>query len=250
MDASQDRDTLSLCGDVQFRVSLVPRGVNQRKIQRILDARLPNAFVELWQSKGKNMQGRLSVPSSTVTACKELQCVLKSRNGRSIFIGPIKVHLRNEDLHHDERTEMRRKIAALEKKQLDMQTLLETMGSLLQQQQMVEDSDPFSSLEESGEPESKAPLVIQATGSCTLPPQGQSAPRPGKKRKKKKKSPPHKRMKVPEKEVDCVGHETSMQSFAREISSGISSGAIQRMDTHAATMMRLLHRCATGPPGT
>ena len=44
------------------------------KIQRILDARLPEAFVELWRSKGKGeMQGRLSVPQTTVASCRELQ---------------------------------------------------------------------------------------------------------------------------------------------------------------------------------
>ena len=55
-------------------------------------------------------------------------------------------------------------------------------------------------------------------------------------------------MKVPEKEVDCVSHETSMQCFARELASGISSEAIQRMDTHTATMMQFVHRWSEVPP--
>ena len=250
MDA-QDRETLSLNGDLQFRVSLVPRGVTEEKLQKILDARLPNTFIQLWRAKGKNMQGRMSVPSSVANGCKELQSVLKSRRGRSIFIGPFKVHLRDEGSLTDENVNLKRKIAALETKQLEMQTLLENMGSLLQQQQMViDDSNPFSSSEEGGAPESKASLVVQATGSCTIPQQGMSAPRPGKKRKKKKKSPPHKRMKVPEKEIDCVDFETSMQRLARDFVAGISSEEVQRMDAHTATMIQFVHRCSEVPPGT
>ena len=92
-------------------------------------------------------------------------------------------------------------------------------------------------------------MVIQATESCTIPQQGKSAPRPGKKREKKK-IPPHKRMKVPEKEIDSVHFETSMERLAREFSAGISSGEIQRMDAHTATMVQFVHRCAEVLPGT
>ena len=67
---------------------------------------------------------------------------------------------------------------------------------------------------------------------------------------KKKKIPPHNRMKVPEKEIDSVHFETSMERLAREFSAGISSGEIQRMDAHTATMVQSVHRCAEVLPGT
>ena len=148
MEHSQDRETLSLRGDIQFRVSLVPRGVTEE----------PEAFIELWSAKNKNKQGRLSVPKFIATASEELQCVMKSRGGRSIFIGPIKVHLRNEGFPRDNIV-MKRKIAVLEKKQSEMQTLLEKMSVLLQNQ-MVEDPSPLSSQENSGELESKAGVAL------------------------------------------------------------------------------------------
>ena len=67
LDHRKEHETLSLCGDIQFRVSLVPRGVTEEKLQRILDSRLPQALVELWKSKKRNVQGRISVPSFLAT---------------------------------------------------------------------------------------------------------------------------------------------------------------------------------------
>ena len=133
MDVSQDREILSLCGDVQFRVSLVPRGVTEQKLQRVLDARLPDAFVELWKGKKKNIQGRLSVPKEVAAASTELQCVINSIEGHFIFIGPIKVYLRKEGQPRN-KLNMKKKIVALEKKQLEMQMLMAKMSDLLQNQ--------------------------------------------------------------------------------------------------------------------
>ena len=103
------------------------------KIQRVLDARLPQAFVELWKGKKKNVQGRLSVPKDVVAASKELQYVMERADGCFLFIGPIKVYLRKEG-QPKKKFDMRRKIIDLEKKQTEMKMLMAKMSSLLQNQ--------------------------------------------------------------------------------------------------------------------
>ena len=128
LDHPKEHETLpvSLCGDIQIRVSLVLRGVTEEKLQRILDSRLPQALVELWKSKKRNVQGRISVPTEMVQNNAQLQRILQDRHGRFIFIGPIKVHLRKESPAKEKQT-LKRKMAALEKQQLEMKSLLERL---------------------------------------------------------------------------------------------------------------------------
>ena len=84
------------------------------------------------------MQGRISVPKAIATASQELQTVIKSTNGCFVFIGPIKVHLRSEGSMKKKLT-MKRKIAALQETQIEMQKALKHMSALLQKQ--LDDAD-------------------------------------------------------------------------------------------------------------
>ena len=136
MDMPKDRKLLSLCGDIQFCVSLVPRGVTEIKLKRVLDARLLQAFVELWKGKKKNAQGRLSVSKEVVAASEELRYVMKSTEGCFLFIGPTKVYLRKEG-QSKKKFDMKRKIVDLEKPQPEMQILMAKLSSLLQNQTIM-----------------------------------------------------------------------------------------------------------------
>ena len=132
---------LSLCSDVQFRVSHIPTGVTERKIQRILDARLPQAFIELWALKGKKkIQGRMSVPQDVVAKCDELQEVLKRESGCMMFIGPIKVHLRKDAKRNHEHS-VRNRMKTFEKEQKSLRLMLERVSNqcaLLMEKSIVE----------------------------------------------------------------------------------------------------------------
>ena len=107
--------------------------MTEEKLQRILDARLPHAFVQLWRTKSKNVQGRLSVPKALASKCEELQHVLNNKGGHFVYIGPIKVQLSKEN-SPKKKNQTRRKLAALEKKQNEMKAMIEQFQEMLQMQ--------------------------------------------------------------------------------------------------------------------
>ena len=145
MNANTERGVLSLCGDRLFRVSRIPKGVTEKKIQRILDARLPQAFVELWWPKRKKeMIGRISVPQAMVSASIELQQVLSKDEGCLMFLGPIKVHLREEKFRQREQN-VKTKLKNVEKKQEEMQALLGRLTSMLENKVRLDENMPMPS---------------------------------------------------------------------------------------------------------
>ena len=105
----------------------------EEKLQRILDARLPHAFVQLWRAKNKNVQGRLSVPKGVASKCEELQHVLNHKGGNFVYIGPIKVQLSKEN-SPKKKNQTKRKLAALEKQQIEMKAMMEQFREMLQMQ--------------------------------------------------------------------------------------------------------------------
>ena len=151
MNANMERDVLSLCGDKLFRVSRIPRGVTEKKIQRILDARLPQAFVELWWVKRKKeMVGRISVPKEIVSASIELKQVLSKDEGCLMFLGPIKVHLREEKLRKREQS-VKTKVKNLEEKQNEMKSLLGRLTSMVENKMRLDEHVPMPSPGRDGE---------------------------------------------------------------------------------------------------
>ena len=138
MSCNTGNDVLSLCGDKIFRVSKIPNGVKEEKIQRILDARLPQAFAEIWKCKRKKgMEGRISVPMAVVSAHVELQQVLSSEEGCFVFLGPIKVHLCEERSGKREST-VKKKLKILEKEQNEMKALVGKLTSMLENKMQIE----------------------------------------------------------------------------------------------------------------
>ena len=80
-----------------FFITNIPNQSNNLQIQTILQSHYPGALVHTWKGKSKSTKliGHLTVPSTLVAQCPELQEASKSNEGTPIFPSPFKNPIHN-----------------------------------------------------------------------------------------------------------------------------------------------------------
>ena len=183
--------------DIRFHVTHL-NGIKENKLQRALDLRMHGALIHMYSvSPQASMRmrkqirvGCLAVPEQLVSNNEVLAEAVKNPNKKyTLCVGPYdivitlyKERVSKETKLKKENDELRGRLEALERSLQDLQSEKKAADALLEH---VLDSRPPSALRNEG-------------GSRQ--PQGPSKRRPNLSMKRNpKRSPPHKRVKVPEK---------------------------------------------------